>query len=75
MMIHRHDGSEIRKQTGAKKMPTAEAASLALTSKILTRVMMSGESTSTVLRDATPCTLVKKKYVCFGRISYLIILR
>jgi hypothetical protein len=44
MMTHRHDGSEIRKkkQTGEQKMPTAEAASLALTSKILTRVV-SGE--------------------------------
>ena len=28
-----------RKQTGVKKMSTAEAARLALTSKILTRVM------------------------------------
>jgi hypothetical protein len=29
--------------------------------------------TSTILRDATPCTLVKKNYICFGRISYLIL--
>jgi hypothetical protein len=57
-------------------MPTAEEASLALTSKILTGVMYVRGNYQYRLAGCDAVYSGKKKnYVCFGRISYLIILQ
>lgn len=65
-----NDGSEIPKTTngGMKEMPTAAAAaSVAVMTQTWTYVM---SRNSSVLRDATPCTPVKKIQT-FGRIILL----